>query len=125
MKRLVLILVLVFASVGFGDYGIALSTINGSGGTSAGGQYKLTGTIGRPHAEYSAAGNYALQIGFWTGGLLCLVDFPEFAVFADSWLETGSNLPADLNGDGVVDIYDLKLFADEWLCACPYNWPLK
>ena len=85
----------------------------------------LTGTIGQPDAGYSAAGNYELLGGFWPGGPLCFVDFPEFAVFADSWLETGSNLPADLNGDGVVDIYDLKLFVDVWLCSCPYNWQLR
>ncbi|MGA2093242.1 MAG: LamG domain-containing protein [Sedimentisphaerales bacterium] len=53
------------------------------------------------------------------------VDFPDFAVFAEYWLQTGTGLPSDLNGDGVVNIYDLKLFVDEWLCSCPYNWPLR
>jgi hypothetical protein len=125
MKILVLILVLVFASVSFGDYKIALSTIDGSGGTSSGGQYKLTGTIGQPLAEYSATGNYELLGGLGTGGPLCFVDFPDFTIFAAYWLQTGTGLPADLNGDGVVDIYDLELLADEWLCTCPYNWPLR
>ena len=22
-------------------------------------------------------------------------------------------------------LYDLKLFVDEWLCSCPYDWPLR
>ena len=58
-------------------------------------------------------------------GLLCFVDFPDFIIFAEYWLQTGAGLPADINGDGVVDIYDLKLLADEWMCTCPYNWPLR
>ena len=126
ISRLILILAtFVFASVAFADYQIVWSTIGGGGGTSSSRQYKLTGTIGQPDASYSASGNYELWSGFWTGGPECLVDFPEFSVFADSWLETGGSLPADLNGDGVVDIYDLKLFVDVWLCSCPYHWPLR
>ena len=101
--------------MGFGDYRIALSTIDGSGGTSAGGQYKLTGTIGQPLAEYSAVGNYELLSGFGTGGPLCLVDFPDFTIFAEYWLQTGTGLPADLNGDGVVNFYDFAILASEWL----------
>ena len=114
-----------FVSSGLCDYQIVWSTIGGGGGQSTGGQYKLTATIGQSDASYSVSGSYELWSGFWTGGPECLVDFPEFAVFADLWLETGSNLPADLNGDGLVDIYDLKLFVDVWLCSCPYNWHLK
>jgi hypothetical protein len=125
-SRLILILVsLVFATVTSGDYQIVWSTIDGGGGTSTGGQYKLTGTIGQPDADYSAGDNYELLGGFWPGGPLCFVDFPDFTRLADYWLETGSNLPADLDGSGIVDLYDLKLFVDEWLCSCPYNWPLR
>jgi hypothetical protein len=126
ISRLTLILAaLVFASVASGDYQIIWSTIDGGGEASAGRQYKLTGTIGQPDASYSAGGDYELLGGFWPGGLLCFVEFDDFVMFNDFWLETGSNLPADLNGDGVVNIYDLKLFVDEWLCLCPYNWPLR
>jgi hypothetical protein len=63
--------------------------------------------------------------GFWPGGPLCFVDFPDFSVFAQYWLQSGSGLPADLNGNGVVDIYDLKEFVYDWLCLCPYDWPLR
>ena len=126
ISRLILILAtFVFASVAFADYQIVWSTIDNGGGQSSGGQYTLIGTIGQPDAAYSAAANYELLGGFWPGGPLCFVDFPDFVRFGDYWLETGINLPADLNGDGVVDIYDLKLFVDEWLCSCPYNWPLR
>jgi hypothetical protein len=53
------------------------------------------------------------------------VDFEHFARFAELWLYEGIDLPADLDGNDYVDIYDLKLFVDVWLCSCPYNWPLK
>jgi hypothetical protein len=123
--RIKIILLLLLASIANADYSITWQTIDGGGGRSSGGQYVLTGTIGQPDAAYSEGGDYELLGGFWPGGPLCFVDFPDFTRFADYWLETGSNLPADLNGDGVVNIYDLKLFVDVWLCLCPYNWPLK
>ena len=81
--------------------------------------------IGQPDAAYSASSNYELLGGFWPGGPLCFVEFDDFARLADSWLKTGSNLLADLDSNGIVNLYDLKLFVDEWLCPCPYNWPLK
>ena len=131
-KSKLLLLIFLTAAVLFidaidalADYRIVWSTIDGGGGQSSGGQYKLTGTIGQPDTDYSAGGNYELLGGFWPGGLLCFVDFPDFTRFADYWLETGSNLPADLDGNGIVNLYDLKLFVDEWLCLCPYNWPLR
>jgi hypothetical protein len=116
-----------FASVGFCDCQIVWSTIDSGGGTSAGGQYALTGTIGQPDAGYSAAGDYELPGGFWPGGPLCFVDFEDFARFAQYWLETGDNLPADLYKDeyNIVDFYDLGEFVNEWLYYCPYNWPLR
>ena len=108
-----------------GDYILTWSTIDGGGGMSSGGQYSLTGTTGQPSAGEMSGGQYGLLGGFMPGGPLCFVEFDDFARFADYWLESGSNLPGDLNGNGVVDLYDLKLFVYEWLCVCPYNWPLK
>jgi hypothetical protein len=117
--------VVAFASVGVGDYKIVWHTIDGGGGQSSGGQYTVTGTIGQPDAAYSESGNYELLGGFWPGGPLCFVDLPDFTRFADYWLQTGTALPADLDGDNDVDLKDLKLFVYEWLCDCPYNWPLR
>jgi hypothetical protein len=114
------------------DYSISWHTIDGgggtsSGGTSSGGSYVLSGTIGQPDAAYSAGGKYELLGGFWPGEPLCKVDFRLFARFADYWLETGSDLPADLYEDdgNIVNWLDLEVFVDEWLNYCPYDWPLR
>jgi hypothetical protein len=126
ISRLTLIFAtLIFVSVSNGDYQIVWSTIDGGGGQSSGGQYVLTGTIGQPDAGYSEGGYYELLGGFWPGGPLCFVVFKDFARFAELWLYQGEGLPADLDGNGYVDLYDLKLFVDVWLCSCPYNWPLR
>ena len=122
---LAIVAILVIATGSRADYQIVWSTIDGGGGQSSGGQYELVGTIGQPDAAYSEGGRYEVLGGFWPGGPLCFVDFKHFARFAELWLETGTGLAADLYEDNIVDSLDLKLFVDEWLCVCPYNWPLR
>jgi hypothetical protein len=123
--RTKIILLLLLASAANAGYNISWHTIDGGGGTSSGGQYVLTGTIGQPDAAYSASGNYELLGGFWPGGPLCIVQFDDFARFAEEWLYSGTGLAGDLDKDGDVDIEDLKRLADYWLACCPYNWPLR
>lgn len=106
-------------------YDLSSYTIDNGGGVSTGGTYIVRGTIGQPDAAYSQSEQYELLGGFWPGEPTCFVDFEHFARFAEYWLETGDNLPADLYEDNIVDELDLKEFVDEWLCYCPYNWPLK
>ena len=108
---------------GAGPYEIPWYTIDGGGGTSRGGQYVLTGTIGQPDADWSSAGSYELLGGFWPGGPLCFVQFDDFARFADYWLT--ADLIADLDDDKDLDFADLQWLADYWLFSCPYKWPLR
>jgi len=122
---------LVMPELAFGQYELSWYTIDGGGGTSSGGPYMLTGTIGQPDAAWSSGGRYELLGGFWPGGPLCFVDFESFARFAEHWLDEpcdeGNNWcgGADLDGNTVVDLVDLQLFVYEWLYSCPYGWPLK
>jgi hypothetical protein len=46
-------------------YSIDWSTIDGGGGTSAGGGYSVTGTIGQPDAGRMSGGSFTLEGGFW------------------------------------------------------------
>ncbi|MHC4624788.1 MAG: hypothetical protein ACYS4W_12895, partial [Planctomycetota bacterium] len=100
-----------------GPYDLSWSTIDGGGGVSSGGLYILTGTVGQPDAASSAGGPYEALGGFWPGGPLCIVEFDDYARFAEYWLDSGG-LPADLDGNLFVDEFDLKRFVDEWLYYC-------
>jgi hypothetical protein len=62
---LVLLVVQPFASAQ--NYSIDWFTIDGGGGTSSGGQYTLSGTIGQPDAGTLSGGNFTLDGGFWGG----------------------------------------------------------
>jgi hypothetical protein len=115
----------MFITAGYCDYRMDWSTIDGGGGQSTGGSYRLSGTIGQPDADYPAADNYELFGGFWSGWPECIVDLESFANFAAYWFESGLALPADMDGNGVVDLADLEIFVNDWLCICPADWPLK
>jgi hypothetical protein len=69
-----------------GGYDLTWSTIDGGGGTSTGGGFELSGTIGQPDAGPASGpmvgGDYALTGGFWPGfGPACttfaIADFTE------------------------------------------------
>jgi hypothetical protein len=49
------------------DYSVTWFTIDGGGGTSTGGVYSVSGTIGQPDASQQTmtGGNYSLSGGFW------------------------------------------------------------
>jgi hypothetical protein len=51
-----------------------------------------------------------------------IVDFGDFAVFADDWRWSGppgGYNPSDLDCNGFVDWWDLKMLCDQWLGSCP------
>ena len=47
------------------SYSIDWFTIDGGGGTSTGGVYSASGTIGQPDAGVASGGNFSLGGGFW------------------------------------------------------------
>jgi hypothetical protein len=55
-------------------YSIDWFTIDGGGGTSTGGVYSVSGTIGQPDAGSLSGGNYTIDGGFW--GLVAAVQTP-------------------------------------------------
>lgn len=51
---------------GHAQYAIDWFTIDGGGGTSTGGVYSVSGTIGQPDAGTMSGGPFTLQGGFWS-----------------------------------------------------------
>jgi len=130
MKKIIVLLVLVMSLSAIADYEISWRTIDGGGGTSSGGQYTLSGTIGQPDADFSGGGSYEVLGGFWTGGPLCMVNFIDFSMFAEWWLmpcNPGNNQcdGANLDGLGDVDTADLIILSEYWLDYCPTSWLLR
>lgn len=56
------------------NYSIDWHTIDGGGGTSTGGVYSVSGTIGQPDTGAMSGGGYSLAGGFW--GILSAVQTP-------------------------------------------------
>ena len=106
-----------------GDYSLVWSTIDGGGGTISGGQYALIGTIGQHDSGWSRGDNYEVLGGFLPGAAPCIVEFHDFAKFAELWLV--GDPAADVDGVSGVGFGDLDWFADYWLSDCPFPWPLK
>ena len=57
------------------NYSLDWFTVDGGGGTSTGGMYSVSGTIGQPDAGAMSGGNYSLAGGFW--GIISAVPLPN------------------------------------------------
>src|SRR5215471_13852030 len=68
------LLVLSGAAADAQTYSIDWFTIDGGGGTSTGGVYSVSGTIGQPDAGRMSGGNFTLDGGFW--GIIAAVQTP-------------------------------------------------
>ncbi|MGH7968290.1 MAG: hypothetical protein ACREIC_06125, partial [Limisphaerales bacterium] len=68
MNKLFLVLGLLTPVLALGQsYSIDWYKVSGGGGTSSGGAYSVTATIGQPHASSAmTGGNYSLTGGFWS-----------------------------------------------------------
>ncbi len=68
MKQIMLLLVGLMPVAGFSqNYTIDWYKIAGGGGTSTGGTYQVSGTIGQPDASMAmTGGSYSLTGGFWS-----------------------------------------------------------
>lgn len=69
----------LFAASRGDPFEIRRSTIDGGGGVSSGGDFRLSGSIAQPDAGQSRGGIYRLQGGFWSGPP------PADALFSDGF----------------------------------------
>lgn len=53
------------------------------------------------------------------GSLGCKVDFNFLSKLSGQWLKSGTNLDADIDDNGSVNLRDFSLLANKWLDACP------
>jgi len=99
MKKLTFLLVLLLPALcPAQNYSIDWYKIAGGGGTSAGGNYSVSGTIGQPDASSTmTGGNYSLTGGFWslisvvqTAGLPNLTIAYAGNQVVVSWPDTGA-----------------------------------
>lgn len=111
------------------SYDLAWNTIDGGGGTSTGGTFALSGTIGQPNALSPAmsGGTFTLTGGFWPGvGGTCampgdmnldgLRDGADIQSFLNCLLTTGANCScADVDGNGSVNGADVAAFVSALL----------
>lgn len=116
--------ILTVSMVQAAEYEIPWYTIDGGGGTSMGGPYSVTGTIGQADTGVSSADTYVNSAGFWPGNYGCVVNLTDLKLLAEAWLSIGTR-PADLEPDGKVDMADFAILSYWWLDHCPTDWPLK
>ena len=99
------------------------------GGTSTGGEFELSGTVGQHNAGAKMnGGNFALTGGFWAGagsapGIPCPWDLDNSGSIGTSDLlellaQWGTAGSADFYGDGVVGTSDLLILLANW-GPCP------
>jgi hypothetical protein len=74
LKLAPLLLALVVSASQAQNFSVNWSTLDGGGGTSTGGVYTVSGTIGQPDAGGMSGGTYTLEGGFW--GLVAAVQTP-------------------------------------------------
>jgi len=80
-------------------------TIDGGGGTSTGGDFSLSGTIGQPDAGVMSGGDFTLTGGFWA--------------FQSNTGPTCPACPADFDQDGGVTGGDVAAFFTDFEQGLP------
>jgi hypothetical protein len=122
---------------GAGPYQITWHTIDGGGGTSTGGSYVLTGTIGQSDADWCDGGPYELLGGFWPGEPLppddcfptCRPDYAEWVAVGkpDCWCNPrqchgdvdDARAGSEKSGYYYVGPADLNMLLPAWLLKEP------
>jgi hypothetical protein len=99
MKKLFLLFALLVPALGFAQqYSISWYKVSAGAGTSSGGTYQVSGTIGQPDASGSMnGGSYALTGGFWSLiSVVQMAGLPKLTIthsgnsVITSWPDTGS-----------------------------------
>lgn len=96
------------------NYSIDWYTIDGGGGTSSGGPYTLSGTIGQPDAGAHTGGNYSLIGGFWGGFAVQQVGMPTLYIRPAGPGQVTISWDPPLAGFSLQENSDLSLGPGTW-----------
>jgi hypothetical protein len=121
------VLILGLASPAPAQFIIPWYTIDGGGGTSTGGSFALTGTVGQPDTGPALTGaTFTATGGFWSplGEHACRADFNQSGAltvqdifdFLAAWF--AGQPSADFNGIGGIAVQDIFDFLAAWFAGC-------
>lgn len=96
------------------NYSIDWYTIDGGGGTSSGGPYTLSGTIGQPDAGVHQGGSYSLMGGFWGAFAVQEVGSPTLYIRPDGPLHVLISWEPNPPGFVLQESTDLNLGPGAW-----------
>ena len=88
---------------------------------SIGGNYAIVGAYGDDDKGTDSGSAYIFERVCPAADLSgdCFVNFVDFAIFSNQWLQSPGVPSADIaplpNGDGIVNFLDLEIFADWWI----------
>ena len=99
------------------NYSIDWYTIDGGGGTSSGGPYTLTGTIGQPDAGVHTGGSYTLVGGFWGAFAVQQTGAPTLYIRPDGPGQVTISWDPPLAGFVLQESSDLSLAPGGWTPA--------
>ena len=115
-------------------FSINWHTIDGGGGTSTGGGFELTGTIGQPDAGTLSGGTLACAGGFWTGAggpLPCypncdsstvspVLNVGDFTCFLQRYAAAEAYANCDNSTVApVLNVGDFTCFLQRYAAGCP------
>jgi len=120
MKNIFLLLSLLLPVIGFAQsYSVDWYKIAGGGGTSTGGTYTVSGTIGQPDASGAmSGGNYSVTGGFWA--LISVVQTPGAPTLYISG--SGGNVTVywqDVSGWNLIQSGNLATPVGSWSASSP------
>src|SRR5687767_12402244 len=96
------------------NYSIDWYTIDGGGGTSSGGPYTLSGTIGQPDAGVHTGGNYTLVGGFWGAFAVQEVGSPTLYIRPAGPGQVTISWDPAVPGFALQETSDLSLVPGSW-----------
>jgi hypothetical protein len=96
------------------SYAVDWSTIDGGGGTSTGGVYSVSGTIGQPDAGVTmSGGNYAVDGGFWS--IMAVVPTPGAPLLTITPAGVNATISWPAPATGYVLQFNSNLATTNWL----------